>query len=563
MGARAKRPVRFHSQPMSESQIDTELSSGATPGRRSQGAAPSSGGNYSNDARGWVPPTPEELGEMIPLYRIECRLGRGGMGVVYKAWQPALERPVAIKLLSAELAANQDFLIRFQREARTLARLQHPGIVTVYDFGQTPDGHLYFVMEYVDGTDLRHVMDTTTLSAVETCDLIGQICDALHYAHLEGVIHRDIKPANILINKAGRAKVVDFGLARPLDVDYSEVTHAGAFMGTPAYMAPEQRVDAGKADQRADIFALGMVLYEMLTGRRPDRWPATPPSEKAEVDNTLDAIVLKALELEPAHRYRDVSELQTDVNWARTQILNPIPVAPAPEMMALPEPPPAGRRMGLRVAALLLVVGGMGAFAIWKGRAPLRATADQLGSTPPPSTPVVMVATPAAATPIAVAEKASVPTPRPATPSPAPVRIVTLTTPKPIPATPTPPSSDDPVVFETLLRSYAWVNKQGWVIRFGDNNTAAIKEGSTNLSYHWWVVGTRTLHVQFAAMPAKFDPKIGGTWVFDPSVSSFRSVAGGDATGTRDHFLPLIARQLMLVPPTPSYGPDEKLRKRR
>jgi serine/threonine protein kinase len=546
---------------MSESQIDTELNSSAPPVRRSQGVAPSSHGSYANEAGGWVPPTPEELGEMIPLYRIDCRLGRGGMGVVYKAWQPALERAVAIKLLPADLAANQDFLLRFQREARTLARLQHPGIVTVYDFGQTPDGHLYFVMEYVDGTDLRQVLDTTRLTAVETCDLIAQICDALHYAHLEGVIHRDIKPANILINKAGRAKVVDFGLARPLDVDLSEVTQAGACMGTPAYMAPEQRIDAGKADQRADIFALGMVLYEMLTGRRPDTWPATPPSEKAEVDGSLDAVVLKALEFEPARRYGDVREMWTEVYRVRTQILNPVPVAPVE--LSAPGPPRGWRRTKLRIAALVLVVGGIGAFAIWRGHARSAATAAHAKLTPAPAPPAAVVAQAAAATP--VAEKAPAPIPPPATPAP----VVYTPKPTPLPATPTPPSSDDPVVFETILRSYSWVNKNGWIMRFENNNTASVKEGTSNFTYHWWIVGTRTLHVQFAAMPAKFDPKIGGTWLFDPSVSSFRSVAGGDATGTREHFLPLVARQLAQVPPTPSFAPRppigllDKARKKR
>jgi hypothetical protein len=322
-------------------------------------------------------------------------------------------------------------------------------------------------------------------------------------------------------------------------------------------MAPEQRVDAGKADQRADIFALGMVLYEMLTGRRPESWPAPPPSEKGGLDNSLDAIVLKALELEPAHRYSEVSELQVDLHRARTQIVNPVPVAPSPEMVTPLERPAWGKRTWLRVAALLFVVGGLGAFAIWRGHAISSAKNSQPKTLAAPTPPAGVIAQPAAATPIA--EKAPVPI-APASPPLVSVPIAVTATPKPTPA---PPSSDDPVVFETMLRSYAWVNKSGWVIRFADNNTAAVREGTSNLTYHWWIVGTRTVHVQFAAMPAKFDPKIGGTWLFDPSVSSFRSVAGGDATGTRDHFLPLIARQLMLVPPTPSFAPDEKLRKRR
>ncbi len=544
---------------MSESQVTTELNTGAPPMRRSQNPHASSPEADAGAGRGWVPPTAEELGKRIPLYRIESRIGKGGMGVVYKAWQPALERPVAIKLLSAELAASQDFLIRFQREARTLARLQHPGIVTVYDSGQTPDGHLYFVMEFVDGTDLRQVMDTKRLTSIETCDLIGQICDALHYAHLEGVIHRDIKPANILINKAGRAKVVDFGLARPLDVDLSEVTQAGAFMGTPAYMAPEQRIDAGKADQRADIFALGMVLYEMLTGHRPASLPATPPSEQTPVDRGIDAVVLKALELEPARRYRDVSEMQTDVNRVRTQILNPVPVAPGTAALVPAERPRAWRRIRLRAAALVFVVGGIGAFAIWRGHATHSAQTAAPTMTPPPRTPAAVIAQPTAATP--VAEKAS-PAPLAATATPQLTTSGFFPTPKQASATPTPLSSDDPVVFETAMRSYSWLMKStGWIIRFQDNNCASIKEGQVNLTYHWWVTGPRSIHVQFAAMPAKYDPKLGGNWTFDPSLSSIRNEKG-DVIGTHEHFFPMIARQLALTPPTPSYAPSEKPRHR-
>ncbi|MEO6753430.1 MAG: serine/threonine-protein kinase, partial [Chthoniobacteraceae bacterium] len=142
-------------------------------------------------ASAWEPPTPEELAKLLPQYRIESLLGRGGMGAVYKGVQAALERPVAIKLLPAELAGDGDFLVRFQREARTLAKLQHPGIVTVYDFGQTSAGHLYFVMEFVDGTDLQHVMKGPGLQPAQAFEMIAQICDALFYAHGQGVIHRD------------------------------------------------------------------------------------------------------------------------------------------------------------------------------------------------------------------------------------------------------------------------------------------------------------------------------------------------------------------------------------
>ena len=265
----------------------------------------------------WEPPTPEELAQLLPQYRIESLLGRGGMGAVYKGAQAALDRPVAIKLLPAELAGDGDFLARFQREARTLARLQHSGIVTVHDFGQTSEGHLYFVMEFVDGTDLQQILKGPGLEPEQAFELIAQICDALHYAHRQGVIHRDIKPANILLTKDGRAKVADFGLARPLIEEAGGLTQTNVVMGTPDYMAPEQRTSATHADHRADIFALGVMLYEMLTGQRP-HGAFQPPSHRVQVDVRIDEVVLKALQQEPDRRYQQASEMKVDVDRIRT-----------------------------------------------------------------------------------------------------------------------------------------------------------------------------------------------------------------------------------------------------
>ena len=271
----------------------------------------------SAGATGWEPPTPEEVGRLLPQYRIESLLGRGGMGAVYKGVQLNLDRPVAIKLLPVEVAADAEFVTRFQREARTLARLQHSRIVTIHDFGQTSEGHLYFVMEYIDGTNLREILRGPGLDPEQALVVVGQLCDALQAAHREGIVHRDIKPENVLISREGYVKLADFGLSRPpQEVGASQLTNTNIVMGTPDYMAPEQHEGTGKADHRSDIFALGVMFYEMLTGRTP-RGAFDPPSRKVQVDVRIDEVVLKALQAEPDRRYQLASEMKTDVDRIR------------------------------------------------------------------------------------------------------------------------------------------------------------------------------------------------------------------------------------------------------
>ncbi len=285
-----------------------------------------------NNPLNWEPPTPEHLSELLPQYRIIGLLGRGGMGAVYRAEQISLGREVAIKLLPAELAGSEEFLRRFRQEAQTLARLQHPGIVAVYDFGQTMEGHLYFIMEYVDGTDLHQLISTQGLTAPQVLELITQVCEALHYAHSKGVVHRDIKPANVLIGQDGKAKLADFGLARPLDgIPHSNLTATNQAMGTPDYMAPEQWV--GKGDERTDIYALGVMLYEMLTGTRP-KGVFDPPSVKVAVDVRIDEVVIKALRQEPERRFQQVREMKDAVEHIRH--------TPPPGTMASTAKPQAG-----------------------------------------------------------------------------------------------------------------------------------------------------------------------------------------------------------------------------
>ena len=263
---------------------------------------------------GFVPPAPAQLAEKFPQLEILELLGQGGMGAVYKARQRQLDRFIALKILPPEVGQAEAFAERFSREARSLARLNHPGIVSVFDFGRTEDGLYYFVMEFVDGTDLRRVIQAGQLSPAEALAIVPQICEALQYAHEEGIVHRDIKPENILLDKKGRVKIADFGLAKLLNRPQSActLTQAGQRMGTPHYMAPEQIEGAHEVDHRADIYSLGVVFYEMLTGELPiGRF--SPPSQKVQVDVRLDEIVLHTLEKEPERRYQHASEVKTDV----------------------------------------------------------------------------------------------------------------------------------------------------------------------------------------------------------------------------------------------------------
>ncbi|MCP4455302.1 MAG: serine/threonine protein kinase, partial [Planctomycetes bacterium] len=190
---------------------------------------------------------------------------------VYKARQKQLDRVVALKILPPEVGQSEAFAERFTREARSMAKLHHPQIVTVFEFGQTKDGLYYFIMEFVDGTDLRRVIRAGELTSGQALAIVPQICEALHYAHEKGIVHRDIKPENILLDNDGHIKIADFGLARLLNKEATAytLTQADQRMGTPHYMAPEQIEHPSAVDHRADIYSLGVVFYEMLTGELP------------------------------------------------------------------------------------------------------------------------------------------------------------------------------------------------------------------------------------------------------------------------------------------------------
>ena len=235
------------------------------------------------------------------------------MGVVWKARQRGLDRVVALKVLPAGAAEQPGFADRFQREARALARLEHPNIVGVHEFG-VRDGTFFLVMEFVDGLDMRHALRAGRIGPRDVLRIVPQICDALQYAHDHGVVHRDIKPENVLIDLAGRVKVADFGLAKIVGGDASpqDLTVTGQVMGTPHYMAPEQFEKPTTVDHRADIYSLGVVFYEMLTGELPlGRFP--PPSQKFQVDVRFDEVVLRSLEKQPELRWQHASEVKTEV----------------------------------------------------------------------------------------------------------------------------------------------------------------------------------------------------------------------------------------------------------
>ena len=291
--------------------------------------------------------TPEQLAPHFPQLEIlEC-LGRGGMGVVYKARQKSLNRLVALKLLAPERVTDAQFAERFAREAQALAALNHPHIVTVHDFGvvdaavpqpegapgsaPVPHAKMFFLlMEFVDGVNLRQAMKAGRFTPEQALAIVPPVCEALQYAHEHGIVHRDIKPENLLLDKEGRVKIADFGIAKMLGAPLSEpaagdgepntpnqssVLQGDATLasvaGTPQYMAPEQKAHRA-TDHRADIYSLGVVLYELLTGELPAD-SLQPPSRKVQIDVRLDEIVLRALEKSPELRYQTAGEFRTQV----------------------------------------------------------------------------------------------------------------------------------------------------------------------------------------------------------------------------------------------------------
>ena len=265
-------------------------------------------------------PSLEEISASFPDLEIIELIGKGGMGgmgAVFKCRQKSLDRFVALKILPQSLAADESFALRFQAEAKALATLNHPNIVTIHDFGHQ-GGFYFLLMEFVDGLNLRHLIRSRKLKPEEALAIIPPLCEALQFAHERQIVHRDIKPENLLLDSNGRIKIADFGIATIIG-QADPTTERAA--GTPAYMAPEQRANTAPVDARADIYSLGVVLYEMLTGERPDA-ALTPPSQKASLDVRIDEVVLRALSNQPEQRWQSATDFNTQLQTVLTPTTN-------------------------------------------------------------------------------------------------------------------------------------------------------------------------------------------------------------------------------------------------
>jgi serine/threonine-protein kinase len=280
-------------------------------------------------------------GKTIGKYRIIKRLGRGGMATVYKAYHPGLDRFVAIKTLHSHLYEGQNFLERFQQEAKAVAALRHQNIVQVFDF-DVHDETYYMVMEFISAGTLKAKMqeysvDGNTLPINEAVEIIRQVSSALNYAHENGMIHRDVKPSNVLLNEKGEALLTDFGIARLLSKESSNLTATGALVGTPAYISPEQGKGERELTPASDIYSLGVIFYELLTGQVPFdadtpiaiihkhiHEPLPFPHQiNPDLPTPLERVILKALAKDPEDRYQTTREMMDAIDKALETVASP------------------------------------------------------------------------------------------------------------------------------------------------------------------------------------------------------------------------------------------------
>ena len=289
-------------------------------------------------------PNVEEMTALLPQYEFEKLAAYGGMGAVFKARQESLDRPVAIKILPPEFGAEKEFAERFKAEARAMAKLNHTHIVAVYDFGITKGGHLYLVMEWVEGHTLHEIIHQGVLPVRRAANMAMQLCDALTFAHENSILHRDIKPGNIMINQNDQVKVADFGLARPITGEAEENPY-----GTPDYAAPEI-LDGGKVDQRVDIYAAGVVLYEMLTGHVPKK-PRRSVTEYAPASPRWDTLIDKATHADPKKRFQSALEFRAHIKQMLSNPADAVAVVEVVEDETKSKAGTALRQPGLIIAA--------------------------------------------------------------------------------------------------------------------------------------------------------------------------------------------------------------------
>jgi serine/threonine-protein kinase len=406
----------------------------------------------------------ELIGKAFGPYKVLEKIGEGGMGVVYKGYQESLSRYVAIKVLRGELAHDQRFIARFRREALAVAKLSHPNLLHVYDAGVDHNVY-YIVMDYVDGGSLKDLIRQGPLETGRAVSIAAQVADALNYAHQQGFVHRDVKPANVLLTRDGRPLLADFGIARALDASM-HLTRTGASIGTPEYMAPEQ-AEGQPADGRTDIYALGIVLYEMLTGQVPFSTPTPmatlykqvhdPPPPLRQINTAvppwLEMVVDKALAKRPQDRYRQASELAQALRQHRVpSATRPIP----PPHRRAPVPADRKRKVGLvpillgAIGVLLLILLASGTYMV------VRNTGEKQAVSELPSVVTKVIVPEETATEVIVPEEivTVIITSAPAETATSPPTVSASATPMPPPtdtpttaATPTtaPPPTDTPV----------------------------------------------------------------------------------------------------------------------
>lgn len=306
-------------------------------------------------------PDVAEMNALLPQYEFQKLAAFGGMGAVYKAMQASLERPVAVKILPPAFGEDPAFAERFKIEARAMAKLNHTNVVAVYDFGITRAGHFYLVMEWVQGHTLHELIQKGAVPVKKVASLMMQLCDALQFAHSHQILHRDIKPGNLMVNDEERLKVADFGLARPITGEAEENP-----LGTPDYAAPEITSN-GAVDQRADIFAAGVVLYELLTGRVPGKTRRSV-TEFSPVSKRWDDIIARATDPDPSKRYPDALEFRAHIAAALTiaKTNESAPAAPAPASASTPAAAPKAKKPPMLLAGLGIAAVFVGLFLAFR-----------------------------------------------------------------------------------------------------------------------------------------------------------------------------------------------------